>query len=367
MKVLVTGGGTGGHIYPALAVINELKERNQIVDILYVGTSKGMEQEIIPNRGIDFAAITVRGLQRKINLEQVYFLRDFLKGLYQSYRLIKNFTPDVVIGTGGYVCGPVLMAASLMKIPTVLHEQNVIPGITNKFLSRFADYTCVSFPESKNYMTKAKKIITTGNPRAQEITSRDFSSVNKHLNLRSDLKTLLIVSGSRGAQKINETMINIIPELISKFPIQIIYVTGNNYYESIRSQILEYVDNSYQDRLKLHAYLSDLPAAISCADLVISRAGATTLAELTAAETPSILIPSPNVTNDHQRVNAKILGERGAAKVLTEDSLNEQEVIKSISSIINDEEVLFDMQRATKEISYPTAATEICKILESLI
>ncbi len=366
MKVLVTGGGTGGHIYPALAVIKELFSREDIApEILYVGTSGGMEANIIPDKGLDFTTVTVRGLKRSIDFGQIYFARDFLKGLIQSRKIISKFQPDVVLGTGGYVCGPVLIAAKMSKIPTVIHEQNVIPGITNKLLARVVDYTCVSFPESKSYFQKSKKLLVTGNPRAQEISSRDYSGAKEQFSLNSNLKTLLIVSGSRGAKVINETVLEILPELIYDSNIQVIYVTGEEYYVRVKEEMNESISDSQRERVFIHPYLADLPAAIDCADLVISRAGATTLAELTAAGKPAILIPSPNVTNDHQNKNAKILGDRGAAQVITESQLQSKQFLYLLQNLLTDDNKLAEMSNQSFKLGYPEAASHISDLLIS--
>ncbi|WP_158212320.1 undecaprenyldiphospho-muramoylpentapeptide beta-N-acetylglucosaminyltransferase [Natranaerobius trueperi] len=368
MKVLVTGGGTGGHIYPALAVINILNKKYPKAETLYVGTSTGMEQKIVPEKGLDFTTINARGLPRKLNKDLLYFSRDLMKGINQSKRIIKEFTPDVVLGTGGYVCGPVLLAAKKFRIPTVIHEQNAIPGITNKYLSRMVDYTCVSFPESKKYFKKAKNIIVTGNPRAEELNQKSQDEALKSFDLSANKKTILIVSGSRGAQVINKIMSQAIPEILtSSNKIQIIYVTGNEYYDDIKSEIENNIDYTSVDNLKFYPYLKNMPDALASADLVVSRAGATTLAELTAAGKPSILIPSPNVTNNHQMVNASILAQRGAAKLIEENNLTKEKVTEVLNEIILDEEKLNEMKKLNFELGYPKAASNVCDVLSSFI
>lgn len=362
MKLMLTGGGTGGHIYPALSVAKELRKNNAKHEIMYVGTSRGLESKIIPAQNLPFKTIDIRGMPRKIDKDLILFGRDFVRGLLQARRILKEFKPDIVLGTGGYVCGPVVFAAWMKKIPALIHEQNVIPGITNKFLSRLSVKVLLSFEESKKYFPRAKTVVT-GNPRASEIHRTNRNDALKALGLDEHKKTLLIVSGSQGAKVINENVLKIINNLLENNWLQIIYITGDRYYDKVNEKI----KGEDSKRIIIYPFLNEMYLALASADLVISRAGATTIAEITAFSIPSILIPSPNVTNDHQKLNAKTLAEREAAVLMEENDLTSELLEKNILELLSNEKYLFKMSQEASALGYPRAAAEVLKILEDNI
>ncbi len=370
MRMVLSGGGTGGHIYPALAIARKLKQINPDSAILYVGTKKGLEQKLVKEEDFEFTTVTARGWARKINLETFYFILDLAKGILESLRLIKKFAPQVTVGTGGYVCGPILIASKLKGVPIIIHEQNVIPGITNRIFSRFADCTCVSFPESKEYFKKAKRIEITGNPRAEALMDYMKRSFQNRTHFRQvGLKqgqTLLIVGGSRGAEKINQAVLEIMPDLVTLNINKIVYITGERYYKQVLKALQSFKFEKGAEKLSIYPYMEDLPGAILASTLVISRAGATTIAELTAAAKPAILIPSPNVTDEHQWLNAVAMRNRGAARIMKEGELSGEQLKALVKEIIENPALLEEMKLGATKLQFPRAASTICEIAQQL-
>lgn len=295
MKVAVSGGGTGGHIYPALALIREIQKKDENVEFLYIGTEKGLESKLVPRENIPFKSIHITGFKRRISFENVKTILRFLKGVRDSKKMLKEFKPDVVIGTGGYVCGPVVYAAAKMGIPTIVHEQNSVPGLTNKFLSRYVDKIAICFEEAREFFPE-QKVALTGNPRASEVLGQDGIKGRLSAGLKLKIPTVLIFGGSRGARPINEAVVKSLTELSGK-PYQVLYVTGDVHFEDVQKEV-ELVGNP--ENVIIKPFIHNMPEVLSGVDLTVARAGATTLAELTSLGIPSILIPSPYVTDNHQ-------------------------------------------------------------------
>lgn len=277
MKIVLSGGGTGGHIYPALAIAREIKKINPKATFLYIGTEKGLEKDLVAREGLDFRAIEITGFKRSLSMENVKTIMRFLKGVSKSKKILKEFKPDVVIGTGGYVCGPVVYAASKLKIPTIIHEQNSVPGLTNKFLSKYVNKVAISFEESAHFFPK-EKVVLTGNPRGSEVVSHIGSRAIESLGVKPSLPVVLIFGGSRGARSINEAVLKNI-EILKDKPYQIIYITGEVHYQSVKEE-LDLVGTPAN--LIVKPFIHNMPEILPSIDLVVSRAGATTLAELTA-------------------------------------------------------------------------------------
>ncbi|QKS71522.1 undecaprenyldiphospho-muramoylpentapeptide beta-N-acetylglucosaminyltransferase [Paenalkalicoccus suaedae] len=363
MKVLVSGGGTGGHIYPALALIRHIASVNPEAEFLYIGTENGLEGSIAPKSNIPFKTVTISGFKRKISLHNVRTVYQFLKAVTDSKKYMKEFRPDVVIGTGGYVCGPVVYAASKLGIPTIIHEQNSVPGLTNKFLSKYVTKVAISFEEAASYFPKEKTIFT-GNPRASEVAAKAKSESKeaiKQLGLDPTKKTLLVVGGSRGARPLNEAMLASLEEFGSK-SYQCIYVTGDVHYDSVKQKMGEATPN-----ILAVPYIHDMPALLLEIDAVVARAGATTLAELTALGIPSILIPSPYVTNNHQEKNARALEKVGAAKVILEKDVTPSVLLKACDDLLENNEAWSLMSRSAYEAGMPEASAKLVGVMESII
>ncbi|MEC2073009.1 undecaprenyldiphospho-muramoylpentapeptide beta-N-acetylglucosaminyltransferase [Alkalihalophilus marmarensis] len=361
MRVVVSGGGTGGHIYPALSLIKEIKKQDPQAEILYIGTEKGLESELVPREGIPFKTIHITGFRRKLSVDNVKTVLRFLKGTKDSKRMMKEFKPDVVIGTGGYVCGPVVYAAAKMGIPTVIHEQNSVPGLTNKFLSRYVNKVAICFNAASEYFPK-EKVVFTGNPRATEVKSVDAAAGAKSLGLDKTKKTVLIVGGSRGAKPINDAFISVLKQASTR-NYQFIYVTGAVHYDAVAKRVEE---AGSPENVIIKPFIHNMPDVLGAVDLVVARAGATTLAELTALGLPSILIPSPYVTNNHQEKNARSLEEGGAAIVRLEKEMNGEQLLQDIDSVFNEQETWEKMHGAALKLGVPTAANDLMNVLKDV-
>ncbi|WML43615.1 undecaprenyldiphospho-muramoylpentapeptide beta-N-acetylglucosaminyltransferase [Neobacillus sp. PS3-40] len=362
MKIVISGGGTGGHIYPALALIREIQKETKEAEFLYIGTEKGLESTIVTRENIPFKSIHITGFKRKLSFDNLKTVFRFLKGVSTSRKILKEFKPDIVIGTGGYVCGPVVYAAAKLKIPTIIHEQNSIPGLTNKFLSRYVSKIAVCFEEAKDYFPK-NKVVLTGNPRAQEVIGKDGIRGRISVGLSTTTPAVLIFGGSRGARPINEAVVKSLSEL-GKKPYQVLYITGDAHFEEVKKEV-ELVGNP--QNVVIQPFIHNMPEVLAGIDLVISRSGATTLAELTSLGVPSILIPSPYVTNNHQEKNARSLEIQGAAEILLEKDLNNKSLIKNIDRVLLDKEKLTGMKKKAKKMGIPDSACRLYKLMKELV
>ncbi|QQY80538.1 UDP-N-acetylglucosamine-N-acetylmuramylpentapeptide N-acetylglucosamine transferase [Keratinibaculum paraultunense] len=366
MRYLITGGGTGGHIYPALAIANEIRKRHKNAKILYVGTEKGLESELVPREGYEFRTIRVKGMPRRINKEAFIALKELFLGLKDANRIIKEFNPDIVIGTGGYVCGPVVYKASKKKIPTIIHEQNAFPGITNKILSRYVDKVLVTFEESIKYFKYPEKVIVTGNPIRKSILEVDLNKAYRDLNVNPNVPFILSFGGSGGQKKLNDAMLYVIKNNISKDHFQIFHVTGKRFYEDFMNRLKE-ERVKLNNNIRVFPYFYDMPKAINIADLVITSAGAITLAEISAVGIPSILIPKGYTAENHQEYNARVFEQNGASLVILEKDLTGDKLEKAIYTLIKDKKILENMRKNSKKIGRINAVDKIVDIIDSLI
>ncbi len=356
MRVLISAGGTGGHIYPALAIINKIKEQEPDSEFLYIGTHDRMEKDIIPKYGIPFKTIEVYGIHRKQIWKNGKTLTCFLKGYRQCKKWIKEFQPDVAIGVGGYVTGPVLYAAHKCGIPTFIHEQNSVAGKANLFLSKFVDKIGVSFESSKHDFPK-EKVVFTGNPCSSD--ARKQKKIDKkELGLDPKKKLVLIVMGSLGSSKVNELLTKTMT-LFQDKTYEILYVTGKDSYEEMKS-------HKFPKNVHLVPYVEGLTKVMKASDVMVSRAGASTLSEIIALKLPSILVPSPYVPNNHQYKNAIDLVEHGAALLIEEKDLKGDIIVRKIEEIINDKEKVQSMKHALEEFDIEDSAYKIYEILKEM-
>jgi UDP-N-acetylglucosamine--N-acetylmuramyl-(pentapeptide) pyrophosphoryl-undecaprenol N-acetylglucosamine transferase len=362
MKIVVSGGGTGGHIYPALALIREIQKETKAAKFLYIGTNQGLESRLVPREGIPFQAIHITGFKRKLSFENIKTVFRFLKGVQDSKRILKQFNPDVVIGTGGYVCGPVVYAAAKLGIPTMIHEQNSVPGLTNKFLSRYVDRIAICFEEAGKFFPE-EKVVLTGNPRASEVLGQDAEKGRNSVGLKANVPAVLIFGGSRGARPINEAVLKSLAKFAEK-PYQVLYVTGDIHYEKV---LQEAEISGNPENVIIKPFVHNMPEVLQAIDLVVSRAGATTLAELTSLGVPSILIPSPYVTNNHQEKNARALSSHGAAELLLESELNSVKLVEKIDQIIMNQEKLQMMKAAAKKLGIPDAVKRVFDVMKEIV
>ncbi|MBO0412030.1 undecaprenyldiphospho-muramoylpentapeptide beta-N-acetylglucosaminyltransferase [Enterococcus hulanensis] len=362
MRILVTGGGTGGHIYPALAFIRYVQKIQPDSEFLYVGTHRGLENKIVPETGISFKTIKIQGFKRKLSFENIKTVQLFIESIKRSKEILREFKPDVVIGTGGYVSGSVVYAAARMKIPTIVHEQNSVPGITNKFLSRFADKVGICFPDAAQYFPESKTVLV-GNPRAQEVVTSGKSEVLEQYGLLPDIPTVLIFGGSQGALKINQAVIQALPQFSQK-EYQVLYASGDRYYNEISEKFdVEKISRN----LSLQPYIKNMTDVMANVDLLIARAGATSIAEFTALGLPGILIPSPYVTNDHQTKNAQSLVNAGAVKMIADADLTGDKLVEAVDEIMNDPEKRERMAKASRQEGIPDAAERLWTLVNELV
>ncbi|MFC6296145.1 undecaprenyldiphospho-muramoylpentapeptide beta-N-acetylglucosaminyltransferase [Lactiplantibacillus daoliensis] len=362
MRLMISGGGTGGHIYPALALIEALKAKDPQAQVLYVGTHRGLESRIVPERGIDFKTIKIQGFKRSLSLQNFKTVWLFLKSVGTARKYIKAFKPDVVVGTGGYVSGAVVFAASQMHIPTVIHEQNSVVGVTNKFLSHFVDKIGISFESARSQFPE-KKVVMTGNPRAQQVVNIKKTAALQSFGLQDDRPTVLIFGGSRGAAKINQATVEAIPELNQR-AYQTLFVTGQVHYDKIKDSLGK---TALAPNVKIKPYIKNMPAILPEIATILGRAGATSIAEITALGIPSILVPSPYVTNDHQTKNAQSLVNAGAAKLIKEADLDGKSLVKAVDSLMLDTAGREKMAANAKKLGMPDAANQLLKVLETAI
>lgn len=357
MRVIVSAGGTGGHIFPALAVINKIKEKEPNSEILYIGTTDRMESTIIPNLKIKYIGIEMKGLNRKNILKNIEVLSSLNKGIKKCKSIIKEFNPDIVLGIGGYITFPVITAASSLGYKTFIHEQNSIPGLSNKILKNKATVIGVSLEESLKYFDKNKTFFT-GNPRSEEAVNAKPVLKSKY-GLSKNKKTVLIVMGSLGSLTINNIMKDILPKFKDK-EYEVLFVTGKGYFE-------DYKNLNLPKNVKIVEFLNDMLGVMKSIDLIVSRAGASTISEITALELPSILIPSPYVTHNHQYKNAKVLSDSGASILIEEKNLNDKTLIKEIDKILNNDKIYDKMKKANAKLSIKNSATKIYEIIRKTI
>jgi len=350
-KFLFAGGGTAGHLFPALAVAEKISELKPESDLLFIGTKSKIEGRIIPELGYKFSSIWIKGFSRKINLDNLLFPLKLIVSIIQSIVINMKFKPKVAIGSGGYVSGPAIFGASVMDAKILLIEQNSYPGITTKLLERYADEIHLSYDDSKKYFRDQKKLFITGNPIRLKNQFLNKKESSKFFGLNSEKKTLLIIGGSLGAKSINEAVASSLSEL-NENDIQIIWQTGNNYYEQYK-----FLRN---ELTFISPFIEKMDFAYSASELLLARAGATTIAEITSLGIASILVPSPNVAENHQYYNAKSLEDKNAVIMIKDEELKIK-LSETVLSLMNNEEKLNQLKNNSKKLGKPNAAEIIAK------
>lgn len=367
MRIIVSGGGTGGHIYPAITIIRTLQKKISNLEVLYVGTSAGLEADIVPREGIEFKVIDLQNFKRSLSIDNLFRAAKAIAKVWSARTVVKEFKPDVVIGTGGYVCGPILMAAALMGIPTLVQEQNVFPGITNKILSRFVSCVATGSPEAVKYFP-AEKTVFTGNPIRSEVMKAKPADGYKEFGLSPEKKTVLVSGGSRGARSINLAMVDVFKKYMDRDDVQIIHVTGKNEYDDAVNRAREAgIDLNVHKHLQIRPYLYNMPQAMAITDVAIFRAGATGLAELMARGIPSILIPYPYAAENHQEYNARAVEKAEAARVILNKELADSTILTdTLENMLSNPRKLRKMAAASKLLGRPQAADDIAAIVMKL-
>ena len=357
MKVVISAGGTGGHIYPALSIINKIKELEPKSKFLYIGTHNRIEKDIVPKYGIPFETIEVYGFNRKNIFKNIKTLICLQKSKNKVKKLIKNFNPDVVIGVGGYVTVPVILTAHKLGYKTFIHEQNSVAGKANIYISKYADKIGISFPTSKKYFDE-HKVVLTGNPCGENALKAD-AITKKSLGLSEKKKLVLIVMGSLGSKTILEFMANSLGSFKDS-NYQVLFVTGPNYYDSVKN-------NKYPKNVFVVPYIENMAGLLKNVDVIVSRAGASTLAEILSLKVPNILIPSPYVPNNHQFMNAKDFVDAKASLMIEEKDLNIDILKEKIDLLINDENLVKEMKKNMAKLAINDSSTVIYKELKKLI
>ncbi|MGW1453832.1 undecaprenyldiphospho-muramoylpentapeptide beta-N-acetylglucosaminyltransferase [Salegentibacter agarivorans] len=358
LRVILSGGGTGGHIYPAIAIAHEIKVRYPEAEILFVGASDRMEMEKVPQAGYKIEGLWISGIQRKLTMSNLLFPFKLLSSLAKSRRIIREFKPDVVIGTGGFASGPLLKVANSKGIPTLIQEQNSFPGITNKLLAKQADKICAAYEEVKRFFPSEKTVIT-GNPVRQDLLKIDKNREKAlaHFGLEKDKKVVLVLGGSLGARRINQ-LVEANLERFKEENIQLIWQTGKLYYEDYKK---------YNSGLvQTHLFLNEMNLAYGAADVIISRAGAGTVSELSIVGKPVLFVPSPNVAEDHQAKNAMAVVKKNAAMMLKENELDEK-FERQFFTLMASEERQKGLGENIKKLALPNATARIVDEVEKLI
>lgn len=371
MKVIFAAGGTGGHINPALAAAGAFKRRNPDAEILFIGTEDHMESRLVPQAGFDFKTIHIAGFQRKVTpeniIKNVKTLGLIVESSSETKKIIKEFKPDAVVGFGGYVSGPVVRTAAKMGIKTAIHEQNAFPGVTNKTLAKQVDRVMLTVSQAEKYLSPKNKPIITGLPVRKEIFDADRSFSRAKLGIGEDQILILSMGGSLGAKAINENMVEVISALHSDRGLYFIHSTGK-YGKWVPDKLKEKgVDIGVGSNVSIREYIDDMDVCLSAADLIVSRAGASSLSEIEAVGRASILIPSPNVAENHQYHNAMTLVENEAAKVIEEKDLTPELLLNEVKSMVSDRELLKRYGDNARKIAVMNSAEKISEVIEELI
>lgn len=371
-KFIISGGGTGGHIYPAIAIANELKLRFPDCEILFVGARDKMEMQKVPQAGYKIEGLWISGIQRKLTLDNLKFPFKFLSSLLKSRKIIKDFKPDVVIGTGGFASGSVLQVAQSMKIPTLIQEQNSYPGITNKVLAKKAKKICVAYDGLEKFFPK-EKIVFTGNPVRQDLLNVEQNRQDgiKHFDLNPNKKTLLVLGGSLGARRINQLIEKELDFIVNQ-DVQIIWQCGKFYFEEYKKYNTDSKSPPLEGGLggacTVLSFIDRMDLVYAGADVIISRAGASSVSELSIVGKPTIFIPSPNVAEDHQTKNAKAIADKNGAILIKESELDIR-FEDVFSEVINNKELQQSLSQNIKSLAKPNATKdivdEIVKLVES--
>ena len=356
-RVLMAGGGTGGHVYPAIAIAQALRKMVPESAIEFAGTENRLEMRAVPKAGFAIHPITVSGFHRKQMLRNLKLPFKLAAGMWQSWQLVNDFDADVVVGTGGYVSGPVLWAASMRGRPTVAQEQNAYAGVTNRLVSRRAAQVHIAFPEAETWFPPGKCRLS-GNPVRSGMAETSMSEARKALGIPLDARVLFVFGGSLGSQAINEAMQSAIPELLKDKDLHIIWQTGRLYFDRLRHLV--------QDRLQIYKYVDRMDQAYAASDLVLCRAGAITCSELLVMARPAILVPSPNVAEDHQTKNAESMARLDAAIHVPQDQLT-QALTVMMPDLMRAPDRLAAMRAAAKQAARPKAADTIAKDILDLI
>lgn len=370
MKVIIAAAGTGGHINPGIAIANKIKKEEPDSEIIFVGTDRGIENDLVPRAGYKLKTVEAYGLMKKISLSALKNNFKTLRGFSQAKKIVREFKPDIVIGTGGYICGGVISSAHSMGIPTMIHESNAYPGIATKFLSMKLDRILVAFKETKEYLNNMDKVVVTGTPT--KVTKIDISleekkRILKEVNLNDNLPLILAFGGSQGAQRINEALVGIIKNN-KNINYQILWAAGPKQYEIVKEELKQDgIDIENIPNTKIVPYIYNMTDYMNIADLIVARSGAMTITELSLVGKPAIFIPLPSRGANRQIDNAKVMEKLGAAKIITNEEVNFENLSSMIAELVKDRNLLSEMGKKANTIAMYDVENKIYNEIKKIV
>ncbi len=370
MKVIISAAGTGGHINPGIAIANKIKQENPKSEIMFIGTVRGLENDLVPRAGYKLKTIDAYGFSRKISISNVKKLYRTLKSIKQAKQIIYNFKPDIVIGTGGYICGPVFIASNKYNIPTILHESNAFPGVTVKMLARKTNTILVAFKDAKDRLNKFKNVVVTGTPtkvKRLSLSKEKINSIKRNLGFDCDKPLVLIFGGSQGAQSINNSLIEIIKKKLN-IGYQIMWACGPKQYDIIKEDLEKvHININNIKNIKIIPYIYNMEEVMNVVDLLVCRSGAMTITEISTVGKPAIFIPFPFATENHQEYNARVLEKVGAATIILDKDLNANVLNTKINELIKNPDKLIDMGDNARKIYISDVENNIYKEIKKLL
>ena len=370
MNVIIAAAGTGGHINPGIAIANKIKKEHKDAKITFIGTIRGLENDLVPRAGYDLKRIEAYGIRRTISIDNFKNMLKTLHSFKEARNIVKELKPDIVIGTGGYICGPVILAAKKYKIPTILHESNAYPGVAVKFLSGKVNTILVGFEDAKKRLPKANKIVVSGTPtklRKKDLSVEEIAKIKQELKIKNDLPIVLAYGGSQGAKSINTALIDIIENKLNE-KYNIVWAVGQKQYDNVKEEIerkglsINNIKNTV-----IVPYIYDMEDVMNVADLIVARSGAMTITEVEIVGKPAIFIPFPFATENHQEYNARVLADRGAAKIILDKDLNKDILNNEILSIIENKELKKQMGENSQKASIQNVEDKIYEEIEVLL
>lgn len=369
MKVVIAAAGTGGHINPGIAIANKIKQENKDAKITFIGTLRGLENDLVPRAGFELERIEAYGISRKISVQNLKNMFKTMSSFKKAKNLIKKLNPDIVIGTGGYICGPVLLAASKYKIPCILHESNAYPGVTVKLLSGKVDEVLVGFEDAKQRLPKAKKVIVSGTPtklKKQNLSENQKKEIKEQLSIKNNLPIVLVYGGSQGAKSINDALLGIIENKLNE-NYHIIWAVGQKQYDNIK-QALKTMGLNINNikNATIVPYIYNMQEVMNLADLIVARSGAMTITEVSLLAKPAIFVPYPYATENHQEYNAKVLANIGAAKIILDNDLKYDILNSKIQEIIMNKDLQAKMSQNAEKIAIPNVEDRIYNEIKKL-
>ena len=370
MKVVIAAAGTAGHINPGLAIAKKIQEEEKDSKIIFIGTTRGLENDLVPRAGYELKTIDAYGLSKKISIENIKKMIKTLKGFGEAKKILKEINPDIVIGTGGYICGATILAAHRLKIPTVLHESNAFPGKAVKMLAKKTDKILVSFEDAIERIKHAKKIVYTGTPvkiKKQNYTEEQKEEMIKKVGLNNQMPIALVFGGSQGARRINQAIMEIIKSGLNE-KYQMIWATGPKQYDIVKAELENHHKNiNHIKNMKILPYIYNMEEIMNIVDVIVARSGAMTITEIANLGKPSILVPLPNVSHDHQLYNAKVLQNIGAADIILDNELTGEKLNTNIEKIVLDGHKCKDMGEKALTVATDDVENKIyAQIIETI-